>query len=62
MIVHGSHGAGGCHLLPEKVREQYSGNNAPAETIPRVKNHHWDWLDAIRPAARPDPISTTAAA
>lgn len=48
MIVHGSHGAGGCHLVPDKVREQYSGSNAPAETIPRVKNHHWDWLEAIR--------------
>jgi predicted dehydrogenase len=48
MIVHGSHGAGGCHLVPEKVREQYSGTNAPAETIARVKNHHWDWLEAIR--------------
>ena len=48
MIVHGSHGAGGCHLLPQSVRDQYSGANTPAEKIPRIKGHHWDWLDAIR--------------
>jgi predicted dehydrogenase len=48
MIVHGSHGAGGCRLLPDKVMDQYTGKNAPAQKIPRVKNHHWDWLDAIR--------------
>ncbi len=48
MIVHGSHGAGGCHLLPQSVRDQYSGANTPAEKIPRVKGHHWDWLEAIR--------------
>src|ERR1019366_9624782 len=38
MIMHGSHGGGGCPLLPEKVMEQYSGKNAPAEKLPRVKN------------------------
>jgi len=48
MIVHGSHGAAGCRLLPDQLREQYSGKNAPAQKIPRVKNHAWDWLDAIR--------------
>lgn len=48
MIVHGSHGAGSCRLLPESVREQYSGKNAPEKKIPRVKNHQVDWLDAIR--------------
>jgi predicted dehydrogenase len=48
MIVHGSHGAGGCHLLPQSIRDQYSGANTPAEKIPRVKGHHWDWLEAIR--------------
>ena len=50
MIVHGSHGAGGCYLTPEKLMDQYSGKNAPAQKIPRVKGHHWDWLDAIRTA------------
>jgi predicted dehydrogenase len=48
MIMHGSHGGSSCRLLPESVMEQYSGKNAPAETLPRVKNHHWDWAEAIR--------------
>ncbi len=48
MIVHGSHGAGGCYLTPEKLMDQYSGKNAPKEKIPRVKNHAWDFLEAIR--------------
>ena len=48
MIMHGSHGGGGCRLLPDKVMDQYSGANAPAQTLTRVKNHAWDWLEAIR--------------
>ncbi|MSU59382.1 MAG: Gfo/Idh/MocA family oxidoreductase [Pedosphaera sp.] len=48
MIVHGSHGGGNCHLLPENLMEQHSGKNAPAEKIPRVKGHAWDWAEAIR--------------
>jgi len=48
MILHGSHGGGGCRLLPEKVADQYSGKNAPSEKVPRVKNHAWDWIEAIR--------------
>jgi predicted dehydrogenase len=48
MIVHQSHGAGGCQILPDKLMDQYSGKNRPAEKIPRVKNHAWDWLEAIR--------------
>lgn len=48
MIVHGSHGAGGCYLTPEKLMDQYSGKNAPQQQIPRVKNHAWDFLEAIR--------------
>ncbi len=48
MIVHGSHGAGGCYLTPEKLMDQYAGKNAPAQKLPRVKNHAWDWLEAIR--------------
>ena len=48
MIVHGSHGGGGCHLLPENLMEQHSGKNAPAQKIPRVKGHAWDWANAIR--------------
>jgi predicted dehydrogenase len=48
MIVHGSHGGGGGHLVPDKVMDQFSGKNAPQEKIPRVRNHAWDWLEAIR--------------
>jgi predicted dehydrogenase len=48
MIVHGSHGGANCHLLPEKLMEQYSGKNAPPQKIPRVKGHAWDWIEAIR--------------
>jgi predicted dehydrogenase len=48
MIVHGSHGGGGCYLTPETLMDQHSGKNAPAEKIPRIKSHAWDWLDAIR--------------
>ena len=48
MIVHGSHGGGGCHLVPDTLMDQHSGKNAPAEQIPRVKGHAWDWAEAIR--------------
>jgi len=48
MIVHGSHGAGGCRLVPDALMDAYSGKNAPARKIPRVKNHAWDWIEAIR--------------
>ncbi len=48
MIVHGSHGGANCQLVPEELMEQHSGKNAPAEKIPRVKGHPWDWADAIR--------------
>ena len=48
IIQHGSHGGGGCRLLPEKLMEQYSGKNAPPAKLPRVKSHAWDWIDAIR--------------
>jgi predicted dehydrogenase len=48
MIVHGSHGGANCQLLPEGLMEQYSGKNAPAEKIPRIKGHAWDWIEAIR--------------
>ena len=48
MIVHGSHGAGGCYLTPEKLMDEYTGKNAPPKKLPRVKNHAWDWIEAIR--------------
>ncbi|MBX3744031.1 MAG: Gfo/Idh/MocA family oxidoreductase [Verrucomicrobiae bacterium] len=48
MIVHGSHGGGNAVLLPEDLMEQYSGSRAPAERVPRVRGHVWDWAEAIR--------------
>lgn len=44
-IIHGSHGAGGCRILPDA---KASETKTPEERIPRVKNHHVDWLEAIR--------------
>ena len=48
MIVHGSHGAGSCHLVPDTLNEKYAGENMPAEKIKRVRGHGWDWIEAIR--------------
>ncbi len=47
-ISHGSHGGGGCHLLPDALMEAHSGKNAPEKKIPRVRSHAGDWLEAIR--------------
>ncbi len=44
-IMHGSHGAGGCRILPDAKAKETA---PPRERIPRVKNHHVDWLEAIR--------------
>lgn len=45
-IMHGSHGAGGCRLIPEAAMQTY---RRPEPTLPRVKGgHHRDWLNAIR--------------
>ncbi len=44
-IVYGSHGAGQVRLIPEAKNDAYK---RPAKTIPRVKEHHWDWLQAIK--------------
>ncbi|MCL5279510.1 MAG: Gfo/Idh/MocA family oxidoreductase [Planctomycetes bacterium] len=45
VIMYGSHGAGGVRLIPETAMKAY---NRPEQKIPRVKNHHDDWLRAIR--------------
>jgi predicted dehydrogenase len=45
VIMYGSHGAGGVRIIPEKAMKAYE---SPAKTIPRVKEHHDDWLRAIR--------------
>jgi predicted dehydrogenase len=44
-IVHGSHGASGCRLIPDAKMKEYK---QPEKKIPRVADHHGDWFDAIR--------------
>jgi predicted dehydrogenase len=44
-IVYGSHGAGQVRLIPQSKMDAYK---KPPKTLPRVKEHHWDWLQAIR--------------
>jgi len=45
VIAHGSHGAGGVHLVPDSRMKEY---RQPSPTLPRVRGHHEDFLDAIR--------------
>ena len=45
VIVHGSHGAGGVRLIPDKRMREYK---QPEKKLPRIPDHHWDWLEAIR--------------
>lgn len=44
-ISYGSHGAGDVQLFPLKDMKAYK---RPEERLRRVKNHHWDWLHAIK--------------
>ena len=44
-ITYGSHGAGGLRIVPEAKMRQYQ---PPEKTLPRVRGHHHDRLDAIR--------------
>ncbi len=44
-ILYGSHGAGQVRLVPTSRMESFQ---RPPHKIPRVKNHYWDWLEAIR--------------
>jgi predicted dehydrogenase len=49
MLMHGSHGGGGCRIVPDARRKEYQEQSGkPEQVIPRVKNHAWDWLEAIR--------------
>ena len=48
-IVYGSHGAGQVRLIPQAKMDAY---HKPPKTIPRAKEHHQDWLQAIRSGAR----------
>jgi predicted dehydrogenase len=45
VIMYGSHGAGGVRIIPETAMKAYK---LPEKKIPRVKEHHEDWLLAIR--------------
>jgi predicted dehydrogenase len=45
VIMYGSHGAGGVRIIPETAMRAYT---LPEKKIPRVKEHHDDWLRAIR--------------
>ncbi|MFB0554873.1 MAG: Gfo/Idh/MocA family protein [Phycisphaerae bacterium] len=44
-IMYGSHGARGASIIPETKMKAYE---QPAKTLPRVKGHHEDWLDAVK--------------
>ena len=44
VIMYGSHGARSVRLIPEPAMQAY---DRPEPTIPRVKEHHDDWLRAI---------------
>lgn len=48
-MVYGSHGAREVRLIPQTKMDAYK---KPAKTIPRVKEHHWDWLQAIKHGTR----------
>jgi len=43
--MYGSHGANPVRIIPETAMKAYK---LPEQRIPRVKEHHDDWLRAIR--------------
>jgi len=45
VIMYGSHGANPVRIIPETAMKAYK---SPEQKIPRVKDHHADWLRAIR--------------
>jgi len=48
-IMYGSHGGGGVRLIPEEKMKAYK---QPAQILSRVKEHHHDWLQAIKNRTR----------
>ena len=44
-IIHGSHGADNPRLIPAAKMKEYQ---KPEKKIPRVKDHHTDWLDSVK--------------
>jgi predicted dehydrogenase len=46
VIMHGSHGAGGARIIPEKKMREYE---RPEQTIPRIRDgHEGDWIRACK--------------
>jgi hypothetical protein len=45
IIMYGSHGANPVRIIPETAMKAYK---LPEKKIPRAKEHHADWLQAIR--------------
>ena len=44
-MMYGSHGAGGVRIIPDSKQDAYK---RPKKTLPRGREHHRDWLEAIR--------------
>jgi hypothetical protein len=44
-IIHGSHGASACRIIPEKAMQAYA---RPEPTLPRSPGHHLEWLQACK--------------
>jgi len=44
-ITYGSHGATSARIIPESKMKAYK---LPPQTLPRVRNHHEDWLRAVK--------------
>ena len=59
-IVHGSHGAAGMRVIPEKLANEYK---PPEQTIPRVpkgqNGHEGDWLRACKEGSGGTPASSS---
>jgi predicted dehydrogenase len=49
-IHYGSHGAGGCRIIPETKMQEYQKSKRHEEKIPRIPggNHQHNWLNAVR--------------
>ena len=54
--MYGSHGAGGVRIIPETAMKAYK---LPEKKIPRVKEHHADWLRAIHEGGKAGSDFTT---
>lgn len=50
-IMYGSHGCGGVRMIPEAKMKAYK---LPEKKIPRVSEHHQEWLQAIREGRKAD--------